>query len=279
MEISKTRVPSASTAPPLPGSALYMTQLSTFTVGGLSGQMFAAKSLGVIGHDIATTFKLFKLFKTPEMRFWIGFALEFPLGASSKDDGFVDRQDAQLQVTDVFRLNVKFPCGVMSSVIKSLEEDEIWKTIQVEESTSRLSLRREKSMHMEAHPIVNILESRNKFTDAVVQEALPDNRDRFRKYFSARPLKQATIGIRSAVGLVFASALSHVAANNFVVRLDILTTAIAEQYNNSSINPIHRMLVFMCLGSPLFVLCAQMTLSNPCPSSEHPRKRITRSPP
>lgn len=67
---------------------------------------------------------------------------------------------------------------------------------EVAASVSQLTLG-EKKMYMETLPIVNLLSCTDQdLVNALVHEALPDDRDRFREYFSKRPLG---LGIITAV--------------------------------------------------------------------------------
>lgn len=81
--VATAPAPSVPTA--LAGTAVHLYRPSAMMLGGLGGQMFGAKSLGVVGHTIATTLKLFK---APDMTEYVGFMLEIPLGESNKDTGF-----------------------------------------------------------------------------------------------------------------------------------------------------------------------------------------------
>lgn len=67
---------------------------------------------------------------------------------------------------------------------------------EVTDSISQLSLG-ERKMYMETLPVVNLMKCPDRdFINAVVHEALPEDRDRFREYFSKRPLG---LGIITAV--------------------------------------------------------------------------------
>lgn len=83
---SSLAVPLVSSPPSaLAGTAVRLGRPSAMMLGGLGGQMFGAKSLGVAGHTITTTLKLQKLADVTDH---LGFMLEMPLGKSNKDDGF-----------------------------------------------------------------------------------------------------------------------------------------------------------------------------------------------
>ncbi|KAM0257022.1 hypothetical protein ACHAQJ_004617 [Trichoderma viride] len=98
-------------------------------------------------------------------------------------------------------------------------------------------------------PVVNFLGKVDKTrADAIVNEALPEDRDRFRAYLSHRPLglgiiaagpgtgkttagAAATAAMATMFGKILCSAPTHVAVDNFAARLDKRTRAIAMTCN------------------------------------------------
>ncbi|KAL6407100.1 hypothetical protein AUP68_09926 [Ilyonectria robusta] len=135
--VATAPAPSVPTA--LTGTAVRLYRPSAMMLGGLGGQMFGAKSLGVAGHTITTTLKLQKLADVTDH---LGFMLEMPLGKSNKDDGFgmthwVDRSLSEsIDATDVLRLNVVFPSNGMIIVVEDLEDKALLETINVKGAMS-----------------------------------------------------------------------------------------------------------------------------------------------
>ncbi|KAF7558241.1 hypothetical protein G7Z17_g158 [Cylindrodendrum hubeiense] len=99
-------------------------------------------------------------------------------------------------------------------------------------------------------PMVNILKIEDQdYIAALMREALPDDRERFRKYLSARPLglgiitagpgfgkttalALATLGMAASFGHIYGTAPTHVATDNFAARLDAVTTRVTQRYNH-----------------------------------------------
>ncbi|EMT60933.1 Regulator of nonsense transcripts 1 like protein [Fusarium odoratissimum] len=98
-------------------------------------------------------------------------------------------------------------------------------------------------------PVVNFLEDADEaYANAIVDEALPQDRDRFRYYLENRPLglgiitagpgfgkttagAAAILAMQSQYGRVFCSAPTNVAVNNVAVRIDLRSRAVTERCN------------------------------------------------
>ncbi|CVL08874.1 uncharacterized protein FPRN_14657 [Fusarium proliferatum] len=103
---------------------------------------------------------------------------------------------------------------------------------------------------MQELPRTNFLNFEDKeYAKCIVEEALPDDRERFKAYLSDRPLDlgliaspagfgkttavaAATLAMQATFGQILCSAPTHVAVDNFASRLDQRTRAIAERYNS-----------------------------------------------
>ncbi|EXM17002.1 P-loop containing nucleoside triphosphate hydrolase [Fusarium oxysporum f. sp. vasinfectum] len=103
--------------------------------------------------------------------------------------------------------------------------------------------------NMQELPHTNFLNFEDKeYAKCIVEEALPDDRERFKAYLSDRPLDLAliaspagfgkttaaaavTLAMQATFGQILCSAPTHVAVDNFASRLDQRTRAIAERYN------------------------------------------------
>ncbi|KAF5670263.1 DNA helicase [Fusarium circinatum] len=103
---------------------------------------------------------------------------------------------------------------------------------------------------MQELPRTNFLNFEDKeYAKCIVEEALPDDRERFKAYLSDRPLDlgliaspagfgkttavaAATLAMQATFGPILCSAPTHVAVDNFASRLDQRTRAIAERYNS-----------------------------------------------
>ncbi|KAI8712839.1 AAA-12 domain-containing protein [Fusarium sp. LHS14.1] len=102
---------------------------------------------------------------------------------------------------------------------------------------------------LRALPSINFFDIEDKaYADAIVAEALPQDRSRFRGYLSNRPLglgmitaghgfgkttagAAATLAMHAKLGKILCSAPTNVAVDNFASRLDIRTRAVVERYN------------------------------------------------
>ncbi|RSL42821.1 hypothetical protein CEP53_011993 [Fusarium sp. AF-6] len=98
-------------------------------------------------------------------------------------------------------------------------------------------------------PDVNLLDIQDAaFMDTLMMEILPTDRERFRQYFSKRALglglmaagpgfgkttalSVATLGMAETLGPIFASAATHVAVDNFAVRIDTVASSVVNRYN------------------------------------------------
>ncbi|KAI8711430.1 hypothetical protein NCS52_01406400 [Fusarium sp. LHS14.1] len=98
-------------------------------------------------------------------------------------------------------------------------------------------------------PSVNFLDIEDQaYADAIVEEALPHDRERFRGYLSDRPLgvgiitagpgfgkttagAACTLAMEAKLGKILCSAPTNVAVDNFASRLDKKTRAVTEGYN------------------------------------------------
>ncbi|RSL44165.1 hypothetical protein CEP54_014797 [Fusarium duplospermum] len=98
-------------------------------------------------------------------------------------------------------------------------------------------------------PSVNFLDIEDQaYADAIVAEALPQDRSRFRGYLSNRPLgigiitagpgfgkttagAACTLAMEAKLGKILCSAPTNVAVDNFASRLDRRTRAVTERYN------------------------------------------------
>ncbi|KAF4996451.1 hypothetical protein FGRMN_4508 [Fusarium graminum] len=102
------------------------------------------------------------------------------------------------------------------------------------------------SVHLPSADFLNIEDRR--LVECIIEEALPEDRRRFRGYLSHRPLAlgliaspagfgkttagaAATIAMGFSLGPIMCSAPTHVAINNFANRIDARIHAICERYN------------------------------------------------
>ncbi|KAK3327407.1 putative DNA helicase [Cercophora scortea] len=98
-------------------------------------------------------------------------------------------------------------------------------------------------------PVINLLGTNRAYINALVQEALPDDHSRFRKYFGERPLglgvitagpgfgkttalAVATVGMMTSLGKIFGSAPSNVAVDNFAARVDSIASSVTDRFNH-----------------------------------------------
>ncbi|KAL6407074.1 uncharacterized protein AUP68_09900 [Ilyonectria robusta] len=120
---------------------------------------------------------------------------------------------------------------------------------ELEGNMGDLRLEDKKSMHMARLPVINLLDKVSEsFIAALMEEALVVDRGRFQKYLTttrlglaiitAGPgfgkttaLALATVGLATSRKNVFASAPTHVAADNFAARLDTVATRVTDRYN------------------------------------------------
>ena len=97
-------------------------------------------------------------------------------------------------------------------------------------------------------PVENFLDIDAKLADAIVEEALPGDRDRFRRYLSNRPLglgiitagpgfgkttalAAATLALGAKCGPILCSGPTHVSVDNFAERLDRVTRSVVARCN------------------------------------------------
>ncbi|RFU75706.1 dna helicase [Trichoderma arundinaceum] len=110
--------------------------------------------------------------------------------------------------------------------------------------------------------VVNLLGIDEKFIDALLQDIVPSDHSRFCTYLSKRPLglgiitagpgfgkttvlSVATLGMAASLGNVYATAATHVAADNFAERLNQITENVTRRRNisNGSTQSVRRALV------------------------------------
>ncbi|KAM0324628.1 hypothetical protein ACHAQA_008017 [Verticillium albo-atrum] len=98
-------------------------------------------------------------------------------------------------------------------------------------------------------PIVNLMDfSDSQYAEALLEEALPHDRDRFRGYLTERPLglglmtagpgfgkttaiAVATLAMQASLGRILCSAPTNVAVDNFANRLDRITASVCARRN------------------------------------------------
>ncbi|KAL6794263.1 P-loop containing nucleoside triphosphate hydrolase protein [Trichoderma sp. SZMC 28012] len=97
-------------------------------------------------------------------------------------------------------------------------------------------------------PVVNLVNIPKEHLDALFQEALPGDRQRFAKYMSERPLgvgaitagpgfgkttalAVGTLGMAATLGPIYGTAPTHVATDNFAERLDRISQSVTRRRN------------------------------------------------
>ncbi|KPM45180.1 hypothetical protein AK830_g1349 [Neonectria ditissima] len=141
--------------------------------------------------------------------------------------------------------NVPIPAGLryrMSMHRDLVRGTGFWKTLRYG------TVHPARGLSLPSLPVSNLLNISEEYIEALMQEALPEDRTRFRNYLSERTLglgvitagpgfgkttalALATLGMSASLGKIYASAPTHVAVDNFTARLDLVTTRVTDRLN------------------------------------------------
>ncbi|KAM0268096.1 hypothetical protein ACHAQH_010038, partial [Verticillium albo-atrum] len=136
----------------------------------------------------------------------------------------------------------------------------------VEAASQTLSINEQAQGTLRRLPVVNFLDiNDSKYIDALMEEALPHDRSRFRRYLSTSTLglgmitagpgfgkttalAAATLAMQASLGNIYCSGPSNVSVDNFTARIDRLTRSICARYNqgkdeNDPSRARHRMVI------------------------------------
>ncbi|KAH7161858.1 putative DNA helicase [Dactylonectria macrodidyma] len=167
--------------------------------------------------------------------------------------GFAPREDLKVEVTVppelMFRMSLHRDLvrgkGFWNTMRGALNHDE-----NPSASLEQLSIAGCDAPHVPSPlPTVNLLDIKDRaYVDALMQEVLVDDRERFERYLTNRPLglgiitgapgfgkttalALATLGMAASLGNVYGTAPTHVATDNFAARLDAVTCRVTDRYN------------------------------------------------
>ncbi|KAF7547026.1 hypothetical protein G7Z17_g7999 [Cylindrodendrum hubeiense] len=131
-------------------------------------------------------------------------------------------------------------------------------------------------------PVVNLLDLDDEYVHALMQEALPADRARYREYLSKRPLglgviiagpgfgkttalALATLGMSASLGKIYASAPTHVAVDNFAARLGLVTARVIDRLNQGKedTDRVHRKLIIRAYKQSEEINAFENLIQNP----------------